>query len=188
MSTQNLNDVVSGIVNEWITQEKLFTALDVSLEVKKTLPHARHREVRDVVRSEYTTMQNANYGKTDIDVTLDDGSTTKAVLYHPLADSWDLDTKYDAQKRAQTIKKPVAPATTTVDFGRVTVPVAAPVPAQQMSIGDLIKQKLAQQTSASAPTMVATTSTQVSTPQAVNPNKHLWDALFDSAPSLFPRR
>lgn len=176
MSTQNLNDVVRSIVTEWVEQEKLFTALDVSLAVKQTMPHARHREVREVVRQEYASMQNSNYGKSDIDVTLEDGTVTKAILYHPLADSWDLDNKYDAQKRAQTLRSsaPVTP---------VVAPVAVVLPApttQIIPLADLIKQKLAQNAS-SAPVHATPAS-------KVNPNKHLWDSLFDSAPSLFPRR
>lgn len=163
MSTQNLNDVVRSIVTEWVEQERLFTALDVSLAVKQTLPHARHREVREVVRQEYVNMQNSNYGKSDIDVTLDDGSTTKAILYHPLADSWDLDNKYDAQKRAQTLKnKPVVAPVVAPTFVQTT-----PAPQQVMTTAQALGQPLAPK---------------------VNPNKHLWDVLFDSAPSLFPRR
>jgi hypothetical protein len=173
MSTQQLSDVVRAIINDWTQQDKLFTALDVSVEVKKTLPHARHREVREVVRGEYANMQNSSYGKTDIDVTLDDGSAAKAILYHPLSDSWDLDAKYGAQQRAQTLKSQAATVVTPVSVTPVT-------PAPQQSIGDLIKQKLAQ---SSVGRMAVAPA-----PVAVNPNKHLWDALFDTQPSLFPRR
>lgn len=167
MSTQQLNDVVRAIINDWTQAGKLFTALDVSVEVKKTLPHARHREVREVVRGEYANMQNSSYGKTDIDVTLDDGSAAKAILYHPLSDSWDLDAKYGAQQRAQSLKSQ-APVAAPVSVTPVT-------PAPASTVADLIKQKLAQNL---APAPVPT----------VNPNKHLWDALFDTQPSLFPRR
>lgn len=168
MSTQQLNDVVHAIINDWTQADKLFTALDVSVEVKKTLPQARHRDVREVVRSEYANMQNSGYGKTDIDVTLADGSTAKAVLYHPLSDSWDLDAKYGAQQRSLTLKSQPAPVATPVSV--------TPVTTAAQSISDLIKQKLAQNTAVNTPA------------PAVNPNKHLWDALFDTQPSLFPRR
>jgi len=168
MSTKQLEDTVNEIIKTWVEEGKLFTALDVSLEVKKTMPFARHREVRDVVRSEYADMQSSGYGRTDIDVTLNDGSTTKAMLYHPLSDSWDLDAKYDAQKRAQTLKASTATSTPAVVAPTSVTPVSP-----QPTVADLIKQKLAQ---------------NIVPVPTVNPNKHLWDALFDTAPSLFPRR
>lgn len=165
MSTQQLSDVVRGIVNDWVQEGRLFTALDVSLSVKQTMPYARHREVRELVRLEYNNMQNSSYGKTDIDVTLDDGSAAKAILYHPLSDSWDLDKKYGDQQRSQTLKsKPVQPVSVTpvtppVNFCGTTIPPTQPV-----------------QTPVAAPA------------PATNPNKPLWDAIFSSAHSLFPTR
>jgi len=159
MSTQQLSDVIQAIINDWVKEEKLFTALDVSVEVKQTLPYARHREVRDIVRAEYSSMQNSSYGRTDIDVTLADGTAAKAILYHPLSDSWDLDAKYSAQQRAQIIQaQPVVPVT----------PVSVTPVTPQM-------------------TLIAPTAPPIPSP-TVNPNKHLWDSLFDTQPSLFPRR
>lgn len=167
MSTQQLSDVVRSIVDSWVQEGRLFTALDVSIEVKQTLPHARHREVRDVVRAEYANMQNASYGRTDIDVQLEDGSTVKAMLYHPLSDSWDLDAKYDAQQRAQTLKsKPVVTAPALPQA------VAAPPGVSPTSVFG----------------WCGTPPPNAPAPAPVNPNKHLWDSLFDSAPSLFPKR
>ncbi len=153
MSTQQLSDVVRGIINDWVKEDRLFTALDVSVAVKQTLPLARHREIRGLVRTEFATMQASSYGRSDIDVTLDDGTTAKAILYHPLADSWDLDAKYQA--RTQTLKSQ-------------PVPVATPV--------------------AVAPVAAAPVVAPIITVAPVNPNRHLWDKLFDTQPSLFPRR
>src|SRR6185436_13338799 len=91
----------------------LFTALDVSNKVKETLPLARHREVRDLVRMLYTSeIETGGYARTPITVTLENGDTAEALLYHSLVDSWDLDAKYDAQKRAQTAKQPAMPHAT----------------------------------------------------------------------------
>ena len=95
----NLEDLVKNIVEEWMVVGKLFTALDVSLKVRKTYPFARHRKTREAVREYYQQMQSKGYGRTPIDVTLEDGSITQALLYHPLSDSWDLEEKYDQQKR-----------------------------------------------------------------------------------------
>lgn len=106
----NLESVVTNVVQSFISQDLLFTALDVSNEVKKTVPHARHKEVRDIVRAIYSDMQVAGYSRTVIQVTLADGSQVDALLYHSTIDSWDLDTKYDNQRRTQshTIHAPVA--------------------------------------------------------------------------------
>ncbi len=111
----NLEATVRKVVDSFVNQSILFTALDVSNEVKKTNPLARHKEVRDIVRAVYSDMQVQGYGRTPIQVTLADGSQVDALLYHSLADSWDLDVKYDNQKRAST-----APAV-------ATAPVVAPV-------------------------------------------------------------
>ena len=162
MSTQQLSDVIQAIIGDWVKEEKLFTALDVSVEVKQTMPYARHREVRDIVRAEYASMQNSSYGRTDIDVTLADGTAAKAILYHPLSDSWDLDAKYSAQQRAQILQ---------------TQSITPVVPVTPLSVTPVLPQ------------MAMTVQPTLPIPSpAVNPNKHLWDALFDTQPSLFPRR
>lgn len=114
-----LNDTVLLVVKTFIKNGDLFTALDVSGAVKYILPFARHREVRNLIRSLFTSeIETAGYARTPISVTLVDGTITEALLYHPLADSWDLDSKYDAQKRTRFIS--TLPTTTTIP---PTVPV-----------------------------------------------------------------
>lgn len=164
MST--LNTTVREVVESFMKDEELFTALDVSNKVKLSQPFARHGEVRDVVRDLFTTLlQPASWARTPIQVTLADGSQQTALLYHPLSASWDLDDKYDTQKRQQAAIKAAAPVAThvaTPKFGwngtppqatatPVTTPVAAPV----------------------------------ATPVAI---KDQWANLFNSQPSLFPRK
>lgn len=97
----SLENSVRKVVDSFVAQSILFTALDVSNEVKKTDPVARHKTVRDIVRSCFADIQNSGYTRTPIQVTLSDGTQVDALLYHPLSDSWDLDGKYDTQKRAQ---------------------------------------------------------------------------------------
>src|SRR5574338_58566 len=98
-----LENEVKSVVSSFLQSGELFTALDVSNKVKMVLPLARHREVRDIVRSLFTTdIEPQSWARTPIQVTLPDGSSAEALLYHPLTDSWDLDSKYDAQKRAQS--------------------------------------------------------------------------------------
>lgn len=138
MST--LEDKVRDIVNESITNGELFTALDISNKVKSVDPLIKHREVRDIVRGLFNTdIQNQGYGRTPINVTLDDGSKTEALLYHALSDSWDLDTKYDAQRRAQIAANPVAVATANLNVTPVVTPpvvVAPPVPPTPKQVWD----------------------------------------------------
>ena len=158
MST--VDNVVRSTIQDFIRDGVLFTALDVSNKVKEVLPFARHREVRDLVRASFTTdIEPASYARTPITVTLDDGTTAEALLYHPLVDSWDLDAKYDAQRRAQTSVRP----------GQVAQPVVtdpAPTPAAP-----------------AAPTPVVATAVAPPTN-----SRGLWDVMFKSQPSLFPRR
>lgn len=100
MSKISLEDQVKEVVSNFVKTDTLFTALDVSNEVKKVLPFARHKEVRDIVRGLFASdIQPSSYGRTSIEVIISDGSKQDALLYHPLSDSWDLDVKYDLKRR-----------------------------------------------------------------------------------------
>lgn len=120
----NLEDTVRLVVQDFVSREVLFTALDVSNAVKQQLPLARHREVRDTVRNMFSTdIESQGWGRTPITVTLGDGSSAEALLYHPLTDACNLDNKYDLQARQATSYRqavaavaqvPPAPAVSTV--------------------------------------------------------------------------
>ena len=156
----NLQDTVQDTIQEFINSDELFTALDVSNKVKETMPLARHREVRDIVRTLFTSlMEPSGYARTPISVTLADGSQTEALLYHSLADSWNLDAKYDAQQRARVASRPVQAAQTAV-AAAMAAPVTIPAPAIPV-----------------APATI---------PAPAGNARGLWDALFKSQPSLFP--
>jgi hypothetical protein len=168
-----LNDEVRNVIDGFVKSGELFTALDVSNKVKMTMPTARHSEVRDVVRSLFTSDLEPNgWARTPIQVELRNGSKETALLYHPLTDSWDLDNKYDAQKRAQAAIRPAVPTTqlpqavaganSTHQFGWCGTPPPVSMPKV-----------------VSAP-VVATAP--------VLPTRALWDQLFNSQPSLFPRK
>jgi hypothetical protein len=160
-----LDDTVQQIVNDWVQQGTLFTALDVSNEVKKTMPLERHRTIRDVVRSLYSDMQRFGYGRTPIPVVLPNGDQVEALLYHPLTDSWDLDTKYDAQKRAQTAATPLASITTPNAANATTATTATPFPGGVATI---------------------TVQPAAPTPPVAPPDPNqVWDQLFDDV-DLFP--
>src|SRR5579885_948704 len=159
----NLEDTVRQVVEEFVKNNELFTALDVSNKVKMALPFARHREVLEVVRALFTSdIEPQGYARSPIGVTLPNGQQETALLYHPLADSWDLDSKYDAQKRAQAAINPVqsaqAPAaSTTVSTLPAPATTVAPAPV-------------------AAPVI----------PAPVQTARQQWDQLFQTQPSLFP--
>jgi len=153
-----LENEVSTVVKSFMDNGELFTALDVSNKVKMTFPFARHREVRDIVRGLFTAdIEPAGWARTPISVILSDGTVTDALLYHSLNDAWNLDAKYDAQKRNQ---------------GTVTV-TAKPVAAQVAP------------TNAPAPAP-ATPSVGAAIILNQGTYKDRWNQLFNAAPSLFP--
>lgn len=156
-----LENEVRSVVEGFLKSGELFTALDVSNKVKMTFPFARHREVRDLVRAMFPTdIEPAGWNRTDIPVTLEDGSQVTALLYHPLVDSWDLDNKYDAQRRNQAAVK------------------AAPVP----TLASLVAKATGAQPSAAT----APAAQTVTAPPPPLPAKDQWANLFNSKPSLFP--
>ncbi len=166
----SVEDRVGEIVVSLMAKKELFTALDVSNEVKVTHPLARHREVRDVVRSLFTQMETNGYARTPINVELTDGSSREALLYHDLTDSWDLDTKYDAQKRAQKTANPMTSVAVQVHAPPVVASVAAVVHVKKPKAA-LVSTKPA----VTAPTAPAQPTT-----------KQLWDNLFTPS-RLFPK-
>jgi hypothetical protein len=171
----SLEDTVRSVVQDLIKNEVLFTALDVSNTVKQSQPHARHREVRDVVRGMFTTdIESQGWAKTPITVTLQDGSTAEAILYHPLTDSWDLDNKYSTQQRSAVSFKPATAAAATVALAQAQATAPATTAAQtQMTTG--ITGLPLNNPPAPAPTPAPAPRDQ-------------WASLFSTTPSLFPSR
>jgi len=161
---KQLEDIVLEQVQDFVRNQVLFTALDVSNVIKITAPFARHRAVRDIVRSLFINeIETGGYARTPITVTLADGTKTDALLYHPLADSWDLDAKYDAQKRAQSSAMPSSAMPPLV----INLPAPAPQP------------------------VVVVTPVVPTAPLAPAPpvsTRDVWNSLFQSQPSLFPNK
>lgn len=173
MLNQSEESFVRQVVACFMSANTLFTALDVSNEVKKTCPQVRHREVRDVVRALFITdIEPSGWARTDITVNLEDGNSATALLYHPLSSMWDLDALYDNQKRNQVSVKSPAPvaAPAVVCSGNGTT--------VQSSVGLAVNAaSLAAQ--ATSPVTQTVQSTAV---------RDLWGQMFSSQPSLFPRR
>lgn len=149
---KTLKEFVEETVKDFVSNQTLFTSLDVSNKVKEIMPFAKHREIRDYVRELFTSeIESKGYARATIEVTLLDGSKASALLYHPLVDSWDLDNKYSLQKRTATLQTVAAMPTSTV--------------------------------TTTSPVVTAT----VATPPPVTSSKSIWENLFKSSPSLFPR-
>ena len=175
MCSTNLQSLISTVVADFVRDGLLFTALDVSNKVKETMPMARHREVRDAVRNAWLTdIEPNSYGRSPINVNLADGTTAEALLYHPLVDSWDLDTKYDVQQRAKTTAHAATAAPVAVTVGATTVSVS--------NSGAIINTPLS--VVVASPKVVTPAPVPVATPNV----KDLWSNMFQSQPSLFPRQ
>jgi hypothetical protein len=166
----NLEMLVGSVVDVFVSRNELFTALDVSNEVKKASPMARHREVRDIVRAVYSTGSMEDYARTPIEVVLEDGSKTEALLYHPLSASWDLEKLYDDQKRAQGSARSTPSA--AVNATAVALPVV-----QAPTV-----------TTTVVPNVVSATvqSITVMPVPPVNTSRQLWYNVFGSN-NLFPK-
>lgn len=159
---QSLDEVVRETVEEFVKSDMLFTALDVSNKVKEVLPLARHREVRDLVRSMFSThIEPSGWAHTPIQVTLANGDMAEAMLYHPLSVAWDLDTAYDDQMRKQTALRPSVTSAKVAADGTVTV---------------------------SSPLPVTVTAPSVSVTPPPTQARDMWSQLFQNQPSLFPRK
>ena len=168
----SLEDTVRSVIQDFISREVLFTALDVSNSVKQITPQARHREVRDVVRSLFSTeIETQGWARTPIAVTLGDGTTAEALLYHPLTDSWDLDNKYNTQQRQAVSARPVSLAQQAAGVPQtVQLPASLPVPVVATPMPQVVPAPVAQ------------------APVALPTARNLWDNLFSTQPSLFPKK
>jgi hypothetical protein len=187
-----LQDTVREVVQQMVDKDELFTALDVSNKVKQTMPHATHRSIRDEVRHLYAFgTEFAGYKRTPIDVVIEDGSTQQALLYHPFSDSWDLDNRYDAQKRNQVSVKAAVPPQVVVPAGvpatlvNTTPPShwGGALPPVAATKAPIPYDPLTGKGGHSATITVSATAT-VPMPTA----RDLWKQLFATQPSMFPTK
>jgi len=197
-----LEDVVKSVVSDFISNETLFTALDVSNKVKETLASARHRNIRDIVRQMWATdIELSGYGRSPITVVIGNGNTAQALLYHPLADSWDLDSKYDVQKREQIATQPVSDsASTTVsvdnssinvsDDGHIVISKDSTTSAPVSTVIKAPDSATLTPALSLTPTLTQASATQASVPAAtVNSTiRDQWMQIFATHKSMFPRQ
>jgi hypothetical protein len=103
MSQDELYAVTARVVDEFTSAAMLFTALDISNSVKKTLPDARHREISPIVRDLFERRGMGAYTQTLIDVVAAGQKPAKAYLYH-LPEQSAL--QYDDAMRSQLARPP----------------------------------------------------------------------------------
>jgi hypothetical protein len=122
----DIENVTRRVMDRFAVEGFLFTALDVSNQVKQSLPGVRHREVAPIVRDLFDDgVMGQSYVQTLIDVRLPDGQTTQAFLYHLEEDDPDDYAGTQRQLRAippvpvqQLIQGGVLPAELTLEVGK----------------------------------------------------------------------
>jgi hypothetical protein len=122
----DVENVTRRVMDRFACEGFLFTALDVSNQVKQSLPGVRHREVAPIVRDLFEDgVLGASYLQTLIDVQLPNGQSTEAFLYHLEDDDPDDYAGTQRQQRAiapvpvqQLVQAGVLPAELTLEIGK----------------------------------------------------------------------
>jgi len=82
-SSSEIESTTQAVIAEFCSYGLMFTALDVSNEVKTRISGVRHREVSPVVRTLFEAdAMGGDYVRSLIDVTVQAGKTVQAYLYH----------------------------------------------------------------------------------------------------------
>lgn len=101
-----LRGVTQRVVDLYTASGLFFTALDVSNQVKQTLPETRHRYISPIVRALFDDgAMGSNYTRTLIDVVTEGRKKAQAYLYHLVGG--DLEEGYGEEKRSQLAIPPV---------------------------------------------------------------------------------
>lgn len=154
---KTLQEFVEETVKDFVSSQTLFTALDVSNKVKETMPFSRHREIRDCVRELFNSE-------------IEPKGYAKATIEVTLLDGTKasallyhpLVDSWDLDNKYSLQKR-----TASASASASAVPVPVPTPCA-------VKQA----TSVQAVYQVSQTD---------NSAKSLWENLFKSSHSLFPK-
>lgn len=77
---ESIMDKIDDVVCEWINDEKMFSAFEVSIESKKRGANERHRNMKHYVHQSIAENADGAYSRTLLDV----GAPVQAWVYHPL--------------------------------------------------------------------------------------------------------
>jgi antitoxin component of MazEF toxin-antitoxin module len=83
MCDQATQTAVTDAANDFISQNKMFTAYDVTRKVRAMNVNVFHKDVREVVRDMFSTGQMQNYSKRLMPIP---SSPNPAFVYHPVTD------------------------------------------------------------------------------------------------------
>ena len=99
MNSTELNYQTSFVINQFIANNKAFTALDITNALRALFPNERikYEDVRNNINDFPIT--TTSYMVSIITVTTSDGKNVKAKLYHSANDVFDLDSTYDNNAR-----------------------------------------------------------------------------------------
>ena len=122
----DVENVARRVMDRFTCEGFLFTALDISNEVKAALPGVRHREIAPIVRDLFEDgVMGDSYRQTLIDVQLPTGQSTQAFLYHLENDDPDDYAGTQRQQRAiapvpvqQLVQGGVIPAELVIEIGK----------------------------------------------------------------------
>ena len=163
-----LEAVTARAVDDLTGAAMLFTALDVSNAVKRTMPTARHREISPIVRDLFDRKAMGSYTQTLIDVLADGHKPVKAYLYHLPEASTD---RYDDTMRNQLATPPSAqtrgyePPVVTTSAQGSPVPIGkdgrARLPRQLLSNAGIDGDRVLVQTEGNSLRIVAAGQTKV---------------------------
>lgn len=102
-SASQVRAVTEQVIDEFTAGGMMFTALDVSNVVKRSLPDVRHREIAPLVRALFERRAMGAYVRSNIDVVAEGGAKVQALLYHLPRQALSL---YDDAMRAQLAVPP----------------------------------------------------------------------------------
>jgi hypothetical protein len=122
----DVENVTRRVIDRFACEGFLFTALDVSNQVKLSLPGVRHREVAPIVRDLFEDgVMGESFRQTLIDVQLLNGQATQAFLYHLENDDPDDYAGTQRQQRAippvpvhELVRGGVLPAELPLEIGK----------------------------------------------------------------------
>lgn len=121
---QHILDTIQDVVDQWVTQARMFTAFEISLAVKDRGVQERHRNMKEDVHEIIidTAIEDGNYTRTLMDV----GAPVQAWLYHPISENPYLYQPLDRGGQNDSTPTPQTTPTSTTPTVSGSAPSCAP--------------------------------------------------------------
>jgi len=107
-------DLITKVLNEFVDEEKSFTAFDVSWEVKNRGGKERHTDMRVEIHNQMALHLQNNYQQSTISIKDPIKGTVNAQLFHHFMSDPN---EYEAKDRSKLMKKSSDPVQTPLDDG-----------------------------------------------------------------------